>query len=133
MVHWSLNYFTWLLWYSIPKIKHFWTTDPAAGSPVVSKVKARPRNVKINSFVFEQYSPGCVAPNEESIWDKVGVTFMASEMPFLNWRNLNWVTWRKNRHKIQTCGLFISCVDFILGHEDHEYFNVIKRSHEKSW
>ena len=71
------------VWYSVPKIKHFWTTDPAAGSPVVSKVKARPRNVNINSLVFEQYSPGCVAPNEESIWDKVGVTFMASEMPQL--------------------------------------------------
>ena len=72
--------FVCFLWYSIPKIKHFWTTDPAAGSPVVSKVKARPRNVKINSLDFEQYSPGCVAPNEESIWDKVGVTFMASEI-----------------------------------------------------
>ena len=53
---------------------HFLTIDPSLGSPVVSKVKARPRNVRINSFVFEQYSPGWVAPNEESIWVNVGVT-----------------------------------------------------------
>ena len=54
---------------------HFLTSEFGPGSPCESNVNASPLKVNTYSPNCDEYSPGCVAPKEASIWESVGETF----------------------------------------------------------